>query len=150
MEADVLTFNLALEYENTPLKLKFKGKIKQDEIDGNVVIATAEGEQEFPWAPKRSVLMEDVVGTWQMRIEAGDRTLEPTVTITKEGEQYQGKYVSGADFKADVTDLKVEKNQLMFKIEADVNGMKVKQTIKGGRTETRFRQYRLRSWRQFG
>lgn len=131
LDADVLSFNLALEYENTPLKLVFKGKIKQDEIDGNVAVTTPEGTQDFPWAPKRSVQMEDVVGTWQMRIEAGERTLEPTVTITKEGEQYKGKYSSGEDFKADVTDLKVEKNQLMFKIDADVNGMKVKADYKG-------------------
>ncbi len=131
MEAETLSFNLALEYESTPIKLAFSGKIKQDEIDGNVVVTMPDGTQEFPWAPKRSVQMEDIVGTWQMRIETGDRTLEPTVTISKEGEQYKGKYASGEDFKSDLTDLKIEKNQLMFKVEADVNGTKVKADYKG-------------------
>jgi hypothetical protein len=75
--------------------------------------------------------LEDVVGTWQMRIETSDRTLEPTVTITKEGDQYKGKYASGDTFKADVADLKIEKNHLVFKVEADVNGTQVKADYKG-------------------
>jgi len=131
MDADTLSFNLALEYENTPIKLAFKGKVKQDDIDGTVAMTSPDGTQEFPWAPKRSVQMEDVIGTWQMRIETGDRVLEPTVTISKEGDQYKGKYASGEDFKADVRDLKIEQNQLVFKVEADVNGTKVKADYKG-------------------
>lgn len=131
VEGDTVSFLLALDYQGTPLKLEFKGKIKGDEIDGNVAVSTGEGSQDFPWAPKRSVLMEDVVGEWQMKIEAGDRTLEPVVTISKDGDKYKAKYASGQEFTADATDLKVENNQLSFKVAGEVNGTKIKADYKG-------------------
>lgn len=131
IDGDSLSFLLTLEYQGTPLKLEFKGKVKEDEIDGNVTVTTGEGSQEFPWAPKRSVLMEDAVGQWQMKIETGDRTLEPVVTISKDGEKYTAKYVSGQELNIDATDLKVENNQLSFTIAAEVNGTKIKADYKG-------------------
>ncbi len=131
IEGDALSFLLGLDFQGTPLKLEFKGKIKGDEIDGNVAVSTGDGSQEYPWAPKRSVLMEDVVGEWQMKIEAGDRTLEPVVTISKDGDKYKAKYASGQDFTADVTELKVENNQLSFNVSGEVNGTKIKADYKG-------------------
>ncbi len=131
IEGDALSFLLTLDFQGTAIKLEFKGKVKGDEIDGNVSVSTGEGAQEFPWTPKRSVTMDDVVGEWQIRIETGDRTLEPVLTVSKEGEMYKGKYVSGSELNVDVTDLKVENNQLMFKVAAEVNGTKVKADYKG-------------------
>lgn len=131
MDGDSLTFLLSFDFQGTAVKLDFKGKVKGDEIDGNVTASTGEGSQEFPWAPKRSVLMEDVVGEWQMKIQTGDRTLEPVVTISKDGEKYKAKYVSGQELSVDVTDLKVENNQLCFNVSAEVNGTKIKADYKG-------------------
>lgn len=131
LAGDALSFLLSLDFQGTPVKLEFKGKVKGDEIDGNVTASTGEGSQEFPWTPKRSVQMEDVVGEWKMKIETGDRTLEPIVTIVKEGEQYKAKYVSGQELTVDVTELKVEKNQLSFSISANVNGTQIKADYKG-------------------
>jgi hypothetical protein len=128
---NVLSFLLNLDYQGTPIKLQFKGKVNGDEIDGSVAVTTGEGTQDFPWAPKRSVQMEDVVGQWQIKIETGDRTLEPIVTITKEGEQYKAKYVSGQELNVEATDLKIEKNELCFKVSATVNGTQVKADYKG-------------------
>ena len=131
VEGDTLSFLLSLDFQGTPVKLEFKGKVKGDEIDGNVTATTGEGSQEFPWAPKRSVLLEDVVGEWQMKIETGDRTLEPVVTISKDGEKYKAKYVSGQELSVDVSELKVENNQLSFNVSAEVNGTKIKADYKG-------------------
>ena len=131
IEGDSLSFLLALDFQGTSVKLEFKGKVKGDAIDGNVTASTGEGSQEFPWAPKRSVMMEDVIGQWQMKIDAGDRTLEPVVTISKDGEKYTAKYVSGQELNVDATDLKVENNQLSFSVSAEVNGTKIKADYKG-------------------
>ena len=131
IEGDMLSFLLTVDFQGTSVKLDFKGKVKGDEIEGNVTATTGEGSQEFPWTPKRSVLLEDVVGDWQMKIETGDRTLEPMVTISKEGEKYKAKYVSGQELNVDATDLKVENNQLSFTVSAEVNGTKIKADYKG-------------------
>ena len=131
IEGDALSFLLTLDFQGTPIKLEFAGKVKGDDIEGNVKVSTGEGAQEFPWAPKRSVLMEDVVGEWQMKIETGDRTLEPVVKITKDGDKYSGKYTSGQEFSAELTGLKVENNQLVFNVAGEVNGTKIKADYKG-------------------
>ncbi len=131
IEGDALSFLLVLDFQGTSVKLEFKGKVKGDAINGNVAVAMGEGTQEFPWAPERSVQMEDVVGQWQMKIDAGDRTLEPVVTISKDGDKYKAKYVSGEELNVDATDLKVENNQLSFRVSAEVNGTKIKADYKG-------------------
>lgn len=130
-EDGTLTFPLTVDYQGTSVKLAFKGKVKGDDIDGSVTATTSEGSQDFPWAPKRSVQWEDVLGQWQMRIEAGERTLEPVVTITKDGEKYKAKYVSGDQLNVEATELKIEKNELSFKVAANVNGTEVKADYKG-------------------
>lgn len=131
IEGDALSFLLTLDFQGTSVKLQFKGKVQGDAIDGKVTISTSEGSQEYPWAPKRSVLIEDVVGTWQLKIDAGDRTLEPVLTISKDGDKYKGRYVSGQEFAADVNELKVENNQLSFNVSGEVNGTKIKADYKG-------------------
>ena len=131
MEGDSLTFQFSIDFQGMPIKLAFKGKINKDEIDGKVDIATAEGSRDFPWAPKRSVQMEDVIGEWQMKIETGGNTLEPVVTITKDGDKYKATYVSGTQVSVDVINLKVENNQLRFSIDTEANGTKIKADYKG-------------------
>jgi hypothetical protein len=131
IEGDALSFLLQLDFQGTAVKLDFTGKVKGDDIDGNVKVSTSEGTQEFPWTPKRSVLLDDVVGEWQLKIETSDRTLEPVVTITKEGDKFKGKYVSGQEVSLDVTDLKVENNHLVFNVSGEFNGTKIKADYKG-------------------
>jgi len=131
IEGDALSFLLLLDFQGTSLKLEFKGRVKGDAIDGNVTVSTGEGSQEYSWAPTRSVQMEDMIGEWQMKIDTGDRTLEPVVTISKDGEKYKAKYVSGQELNVEATDLKVENNQLSFSVSAEVNGTKIKADYKG-------------------
>jgi hypothetical protein len=131
IEGDKLSFNLGLDFQGTPIKLEFTGKIRGDAIDGNVVVVAGDTTRDYPWAPLRSVMMEDVVGDWQFRIETDSNTLEPSLKITKEGDKYQGRYTSGQQIDVDVTSLKVEGNNLMFSISAEVEGTKIKGDYKG-------------------
>ena len=105
--------------------------MKKDEIDGSVVVETANGSQDFPWAPKRSVQMDDVVGQWQMKIEADGNTLEPVVTISKDADNFKAKYVSGTQVDVEAINLKIENNLLHFSIDTEVNGTKIKAAYKG-------------------
>jgi len=131
IKGETLTFNLTLDYQGNPLKIAFKGNVKNDDIDGNVVIATSEGDREYPWTPKRSVRLEDVVGHWQLKIETDNNTLEPTLDVAREGDKYKGRYKSGDRIDVEVTNLKVEDNQLLFSIAAEVDGSKIKGDFKG-------------------
>ena len=131
ISADTISFNFAFDYQGRELKVKFDGKVKGDDIDGSVAISTSEGSRDYPWAPQRSVHKEDVVGMWQMLIETGDRTLEPTLEIKLEADKLQGRYRSGDQIDIEATNLKIENNQLSFSIAAEVNGTKIKADYKG-------------------
>lgn len=131
MEGDTLSFGFAMDFQSTPIKLQFKGKIKGDEIDGDVVVATPDGPVEFDWNPKRSVQMDDVVGNWQFKIETGDTTLEPTLEIIKSGDKFEGRYKSGGQIDVAVSNLKIEKNKLTFYVEGNADGRKIKGTYLG-------------------
>ena len=57
--------------------------------------------------------------------------LEPTLEITKVGDQFKGRYVSGQQLDMTATNLKVENNHLTFSIAGEVNGTKLKGDYKG-------------------
>ena len=44
----------------------------------------------FDWDAKRVVDGEDVVGTWQLKIETPNRVVEPTIQLLKNGETLKG------------------------------------------------------------
>jgi hypothetical protein len=131
ISGDAITFRFSLDFQGTPVKVAFKGKIKDDDLNGTVVATTPDGDRDFEWKAKRSVQMEDVVGNWQLKIEAGDRTLEPAIEITKDGDKYKGRYTSGGQFDVIATNLRVEKNKLMFSIAGEFNGTKIKGDYQG-------------------
>ena len=68
IEKDKLSFEFELEFNGVAVDLKFSGTIKQDDIDGNVILSANGEENEFPWNPKRSVQVEDVLGKWQLHM----------------------------------------------------------------------------------
>lgn len=131
MQGDMLSFHFSVDYEGTNIKLEFKGKINKDDIEGSVVVATSDGTRDFPWTPKRSVAMDDVVGKWQLRIDANGNILEPVITIAKEGDKFTGKYVSGEEVNLDATNMKIENNELRFSISGEVRGTKIKADYRG-------------------
>jgi len=131
LTADTLSFHFNVDIQGNSIKLDFKGKVKDDSIDGNVSAATSEGSREFPWAPKRSVQLDDTVGIWELKIETGDSVLEPKIEITKVGDRFKGRYVSGQQLDLAATNLKVENNHLTFSIAGEANGTKIKGDYKG-------------------
>lgn len=122
---------ISLDFNGTPIKLVFTGPIKGDEIAGNVK-AEANGETyEFPWAPKRSVKKDDVVGQWDFVIIGNDNNFEPKVKISKEGDDLKLAYTTMNGDELDVKDLKLNDNQLSFTVTADFQGTPMKVDFKG-------------------
>jgi peroxiredoxin len=132
IEDNNLSFSVSIDYEGTPWVTKYNGKINGDEIDGTVVLEVNDQSWDFQWKPKRSVMMEDVVGTWQFLIEAADgNTFEPTLQVSKDGEKYKSVYTSQQGAVLGVKGLRVEKNDLMFAISAELNGNTLKVDYRG-------------------
>ncbi len=93
---------------------------------------TPDGKREFPWAPKRSVELEDVVGLWQIHIDSPDGNVyEPTMKIAKDGEQFESVYTTMRGQELEAKKLRVEKNNLMFTVSAEFDGTSMTVDYKG-------------------
>lgn len=130
-----LTFDFNLNYQGMDVKLEFEGTIAKDELTGTIHASANEGSRDLPWNATRSVKVDDVVGSWKMRIDAGGTILEPVVTITKNGDTLKASYVSvgasGEEVVIDAKDVKIEKNQLYFGVETEFQGTNIKADYKG-------------------
>jgi opacity protein-like surface antigen len=123
VKGNEISFSISGDYQGTEWTANYTAKINEDEMDGTVVLEANGQSWNFPWQPKRSVKMEDVIGTWNIRIESSDGTVfEPTMKISKEGEEYKSTYTSMQGYELEVKDLHVEKNHLMFSVAAEWDG----------------------------
>ncbi|MCY2984095.1 MAG: hypothetical protein NTY15_10745 [Planctomycetota bacterium] len=115
------------KYKDQTVSLEFVGKVKKDDLEGTVVVTT----EEYPWTPKRSVKLDDAVGQWNIVIDADGNKLEPSIIITKSGDALQGKYTVAEGTVVDVTDLKIRDNKLEFRVDATVQGRKIRADYSG-------------------
>ena len=119
------------KYKDQTVSLEFVGKVKKDDLEGTVVVTTEAGTEEYPWTPKRSVKMDDAIGQWNIAIDADGNKLEPSIVITKSGDAFQGKYTVAEGTVVDVTDLKIRDNKLEFRVDATVQGRKIRADYSG-------------------
>lgn len=132
VEGDSVIVEMSIEYQGIPIDVKFDGKMKDDDITGLVVATTPEGDMEFDWVAKRSVEAEDVVGTWELEIDAVETILEPTLEITLEGKELKGLYKDpDSGLEVAVKDLRIEENHLKFLVEGEFQGNNLKADFKG-------------------
>ncbi|MFN4903659.1 MAG: hypothetical protein ACK6AO_20105 [Planctomycetota bacterium] len=131
ISGDKVSFEFKVNYQGMDVKLEFEGTVKNDNLSGKVKASTNEGSRDLDWSATRSVLADDVVGKWKLRIDANGNIMEPVLTVTKEGDKLKANYVLGNDVKIEAKDVKVEKNELTFTIETDFQGSKIKADFMG-------------------
>ncbi len=132
LKGNELSFSVNGEYQGTQWATRYKGLIKGDEIEGTGVFTVGDQSWDFDWKPKRTVELEDVVGTWQIRIVSPDgNILEPTMKISKDGDSYKSLYTSTQGQQLDVKDLRVENNILKFTVTGEFDGYSIKVDYQG-------------------
>ena len=95
LEKDQLSFVDKRDFNGNEFVAEFNGTVKPDDIEGTVTVDFGGDEpREFDWNPKRAVEIDDVVGTWDLSLEGPNGTIEPQLTLAKDGEKLSGKYVS--------------------------------------------------------
>ena len=131
MDGDQLSFQVEREFNDRKFTISFQGKVSEDAIKGKGKFSAGGNSREFDWEAKRSVGLDDVVGTWKFRIETGNgNVLEPSVKFAKKGKALSGVYTSR---RGDIEAKKVEikDNQLTFEISGENDGNKWKVTYQG-------------------
>jgi hypothetical protein len=132
IEGDSISFTVTAEYEGTEWVTKYAGKVEGDSLQGTAVVTGNGQTMDFPWTPKRSVDMEDVVGSWQLHIEAPDgNTFEPILKITKDGDKFAAQYTSEGSGEAEVQKFRIEDNELRFALDTEYQGAPLKLEYRG-------------------
>jgi hypothetical protein len=131
MEKDQLTFTTKRKFNGNELVVTFAGQLKPDEIGGTVAIDFGRGKQEFAWNPKRVVEIEDVLGTWQLRVETANGIVEPRLTIVKDGARLKGKSVTQVFGELEARNLTLKDNELSWEITGSSGGVEISVKYKG-------------------
>jgi hypothetical protein len=131
LKDDQLSCTVEYTHEQQSVSLAFSGKIKKDDLDGTVAVSTDGGTEEYPWTPKRSVRLDDVIGQWNIVIDADGNKLEPSIVITKSGDKLLGKYTVAEGTVVDATDLRIRENYLEFHMETTIQGRTIKADYSG-------------------
>ena len=105
---------------------QYSGRFTSDQMKGKAIFQSQDRTQELTWRATRSVQMEDLIGKWYITITAPDGTkFQPSVQIKKIKKKYAYPYQGTQGFKMTVTQLKLEKNHIRMRVEANVNNNKV-------------------------
>lgn len=131
LSGDTIRFEFKVNFQGMDVKLEFEGTIKNDTLTGKVNASTAEGSRDLDWSATRSVLPEDVVGKWKLRIDANGNIMEPILTVSRDGDKLKASYALGNDVQIQAKEIKIEKNVLSFTIETDFEGSKIKADFMG-------------------
>ena len=132
IDGDQIELEMAFDFQGLEIKVKFEGKVKEDDIEGLVIATTQQGDMDFDWIAKRSVEPEDVVGTWDLEIDAVETVLEPTLEIKLVDKELKGTYKDqDTGINVDVSDLRIVKNELKFTISSDFQGTPIKAHFSG-------------------
>jgi hypothetical protein len=118
LENDKLSFVSKREFNGNHFTVHFDGKAEENDIVGTVAVDFGEGPREFDWHAKRIVEVDDVLGTWKLRLESPQGVIEPQITITKTDDGLHGAYVSPFG-EREAKDLKLKVGELSWRIESD-------------------------------
>jgi hypothetical protein len=128
-EKGELSFEADGKFNEQKIHAKFHGKLSQDEINGDIDVIIEDNSVPLPWTAKRGVDLDDVVGTWKLKIEANGDTIESTLKLTAAGEKLKGTY-TGRLGEQPAQELKLQGNDLSWQIAVDRDGQKFKGVYK--------------------
>jgi hypothetical protein len=129
-EKSEVSFEAEGKFNEQKIHAKFHGKLSKNEINGNIDIVIEDNSLPLPWTAKRGTDLDDVIGTWKLKLEgANGNPIESTLKLSAEGEKLKGTY-TGRFGEHPAQDLKLEGDQLSWKIDAERNGQKFKGVYK--------------------
>lgn len=113
-----ISFISRREFNGNKFTVHFDGEVKTEEIVGKVAVDFGQGPQEFDWTAKRVVAADDVLGVWKLRLETQQGVIEPQLTITKDGDELRGHYVSPFG-EREAKDVRLKDGELSWRIKSD-------------------------------
>ncbi len=95
LSGDTISFQLTRQFEDRTFTLKYRGKIDDDTIQGEVEWSMGDRSGTRDWKAKRVVEIADILGTWKFKVTTDEgETFEPSITFTLDGDQLKGAFSS--------------------------------------------------------
>jgi hypothetical protein len=130
LEKDDISFVAHREFNGNKIDVGFKGKVAPDTIDGKVNVDFGQGPQDFDWHAKRFVDVNDVLGTWELRLETPNGVIEPKITITSDKDGLHGRYVSPFG-EREAKNVELKDGQLSWEISGERDGNQFNAVYRG-------------------
>ena len=95
LDGETLSFQYTRNWEDRTFTVKYRGKISEDTITGELEWSVGEQSGTRPWQAKRVVEIADILGTWKFKVTTDEgETIEPSITFTLDGDKLKGAYSS--------------------------------------------------------
>jgi len=132
LEKDGLSFVVRPEFQGSQMEVAFDGKVAKDEIRGTIGLDFGDQPREIEWIAKRFVDVDDVVGTWQLRLEMpGGNVAEPTLKVTKGERGLLAKYTSEFLGEIEAKNVQIKENKLTFELAIESDEFAFSSTYSG-------------------
>jgi len=126
-EDNKLSFTQVMRYQDQERMSKFTGTIEQGELSGLLISEMGETEIQGKRAPRTP----RGVGSWEMKIKAGEREFTGTLTITADKEGNLSGTWKSSRGESVVSDLKYEDRKLTFKRVAERENSQMEMAFEG-------------------
>jgi hypothetical protein len=129
-EKGEVSFEAEGTFNEQKIHARFRGKLVKDEINGNIDIVIEDNSLPLPWTAKRGADLDDVVGTWKLKLEGSNSgPIESTLKVSADGENLKATY-TGRFGEKPAQELKLRGTELSWQIAADRDGRKFKGVYK--------------------
>lgn len=127
-----LAFSVSLDFGGTPLTTKYRGQVKDGGLAGTLDydLGGQTGTLEFSGA--RLAAVGDVAGKWNLVASSPDgQTFEPSLELKAEGDALSGQYTWIDGTTMPISDVKLDGDQLTFRVAIDFGGQAMTVDFKG-------------------
>jgi hypothetical protein len=114
IDGDKVSFTVTRKFNENEFVVDYAGRLVGDKLDGNVEFDIRDSTREFPWNAKRIVTRDDVLGKWNIKFEARERTMESSFTLEADGDRLKGTYHSSRRGDQPIKDIELKENKLSF------------------------------------
>ena len=110
------SFKIELEVDGAEVATSTSGSVKGDQLTAITEVDDGNETVEVDWEADRKTRPEDVVGTWNLSIDAEGQTFEPVAKITQEGDKLKVEYLTDEFGDHEAIDVELKDNKLSYTI----------------------------------
>lgn len=119
IEDGKFSFKIELEVDGASITTQTKGQVKGDQMTAIVEVDDGNETVEADLEAGRKTRPEDVVGTWNLAIDAEGQTFEPVAKITQDGDKLKIEYLTDEFGDHEAVDVSLKDNKLSYTIAVD-------------------------------